>query len=407
MSIDIPCITIREFSDCFSGDLYDGYAEIFSTSPLRVCKLEGKQSESAIVFSRFDQVKLILEQHQLTSKESDNRSNLLDVSNAFSGSLLFKDDSEHQALKKIFAQYFRRVPVSRYHELTTSMARKYFDDASLKGRLDDFEIMSGFCQKLPMTIVMQLLGFPMDARQQISLLSIKISHGIDNINASKGDKDVKDSAFSTLLEIIEEGILGKWEFSSQSLMSNIRSLIHSKQISMSCASSNIALLLFAGQETTAALIGSMIYCLASFPQQLSILRRNRELVDSAIEEVLRFESPLQRATFRSIRKSFNLHGLNFSEGEEIILLIGAANRDEKIFVKPNEFIISRTPNPHLSFGKGSYHCLGRQLAIVEARAVCNFLLSRFSGSWHLNKAEWGSSTLLRCLKRLHVNFNAG
>ena len=405
MSTNIPCISFQEFSDSLTGDIYGGYCNLFSKSPLRVLSVENGQSKSAIIFSRYDQVKLFLDQHQLTSKEADG-SSVFNSGSAFSESLLFKNDPEHHQLKKIFSQYFRRVPVSRYGELAESMSRECFDEAVLQGQMDNFEIMSSFCKKLPLAVVTQLLGLPKDAREKISVLSQAIANGADHVTSPSVAENSKNKAFSMLLEFLDAELLERWEFPRQSLMANVQSLVNAKQISKSCAVSNIALLLFAGQETTAALFGSMIYCLASFPQQLFRLRQNRVLVDSAVEEVLRFESPLQRATFRSTKDNSSMDGFGLAKGEEVVLLIGAANRDERIFDRANEFIVSRTPNQHLSFGKGAYHCLGRQLAVIEARAVCHFLLNRFPSRWHVSEAQWEKSTLLRCLKTLYINFNA-
>ena len=404
MSIKIPSITSNESFDNYSGDLYSWYAKFFNKSPLRICKTQNNREKSAIFFAKYDQVKFFLTHHEITSKEVSGRDNLLEAGNTFSDSLLFKDDPDHQELKKIFAKYFRRIPVSSYYQLVISKVVECFDEVDLQGRIDDFELMSGFCERLPLVVVMQLLGLPEESKEKISSLLQEISDGLDNVTSSTELEDSKNKSFSKVLDYLEEGLLGKWKFPPSSLLAELRYLVDTKNLSISSATENIALLLFAGLETTAALIGSMIYCLALFPQQLLLLRQNRQLLNSTIEEVLRFESPLQRATFRCVSNNLSHDGFNFEKDEEIILLIGAANRDEKIFIKPNEFIISRTPNPHLSFGKGAYHCLGRQLAVIEARAVCDFLLDRYSGSWNVNEAEWKNSTLLRSLKSLSIDF---
>jgi cytochrome P450 len=404
MPIKIPSVTTSEVFDNYSGDLYEWYSKFFSRSPLRINRVQSEREQSAIFFSRYDQVKFFLSQHEFTSKEVTGKNNLLEAGSTFSESLLFKDGLEHQNLKNIFAQYFRRVSVSSYHQVVVSKARECFDKVDLGFRTDDFELMSGFCKKLPLVVVMKLIGLPEDSNEEIVSLFQEISNGLDHVTSSTEVENNKNTSFTKFLDVLEDGLFEKWKYPSQSLLANVRYLVDTEKLSKRCATENIALLLFAGLETTAALIGSMIYCLAVFPQQLSLLRQNRELISSTIEEVLRFESPLQRATFRCVSKDFTQGGFDFAKNEEIILLLGAANRDDKIFREPNKFIISRTPNPHLSFGKGIYHCLGRQLAVIEAQAVCDFLLDRYPGFWQVDKAEWENSTLLRSLKTLSINF---
>ena len=399
-----PSISLEKLQSVLLSAPSQQYTALLANSPIRVVDSRENYSKSAILFSRYRQVQSLISNSLITSKEVANRSFLLNDGSVLTESMLFKDDPEHKNIREFFFRFFKRVPVSRYSEISNELSQCYFDLACRKDRLTDFELMSGFCRKLPMSIVMKLIGIPEDTKEQISSLVQTISYGADHCTSSESAERSKHSAFDSFMLILEEGLAGDWKPNPQSLASELQNLILNNQISLSTASSNLGLLLFAGQETTAALLGSMIFSLASYPHQLDMLRGNRELVDSAIEEVLRLETPLQRATSRTLTKNFSIDGFTLEEGDELILMIGAANRDPDIFDKPNSFCISRSPNPHLAFGKGPYHCIGRQLAIVEAKSVCNFLLDRFKSPWSISKAVWGQSSLVRSLDTLCIDF---
>ena len=131
-------------------------------------------------------------------------------------------------------------------------------------------------------------------------------------------------------------------------------------------SSNATLLLHAGLETTTHLIGNGLLALLQNPDQLSALRKSPELIPSAVEECLRFDSPVQ-FTYRVAASDFDLHGKHIRPGQIVHLILGAANRDPAHFPEPNRFDIGRTPNKHVAFGYSHHFCLGAPLARLEAQ----------------------------------------
>jgi cytochrome P450 len=136
------------------------------------------------------------------------------------------------------------------------------------------------------------------------------------------------------------------------------------------------LLMIAGHETTVNLLGNGLYLLLSHPEQLSLLRDNDSLMSNAIEEILRFESPVQRGTYRCTKESVEVGGILIPAGSTVTALIGSANRDPEIFDNPDTFDILRNPNPHLGFGQGIHFCLGASLARQEASIAFTRLLAR-------------------------------
>lgn len=160
------------------------------------------------------------------------------------------------------------------------------------------------------------------------------------------------------------------------------------------------LLLVAGHETTVNLIGNVVRLLLQHPEQLARLREHPELAASAIEEALRFESPVQ-STGRIAARDFELGGKTIRRGQNVNVLLGAANRDPDQFRDPERFDIARQPNRHLAFASGAHFCLGAPLARMEGEIALAVLLARFPNlqlvsdvpDWRLNMLFRGQETL--------------
>jgi cytochrome P450 len=169
--------------------------------------------------------------------------------------------------------------------------------------------------------------------------------------------------------------------------------------------SMLILLLVAGNETTTNLIGNAVLQLLAHPDALARLREAPERIPSAIEEVLRFDSPAQ-ATVRQAKTATEVGGEKLDPGQITLLWIGSANRDEAAFDQPERFDIERDPNRHLAFGFGAHYCLGANLARLEARVALETLIERTRSFRHAGAGaaaiERTTSFILRGLKRLPV-----
>jgi cytochrome P450 len=147
------------------------------------------------------------------------------------------------------------------------------------------------------------------------------------------------------------------------------------------------LLLLAGHETTSNLISNAVLCLLEHPRQLERVRADPERWPSAIEEVLRFRSPVQ-AVFRATRRETTLGGRRIPAGKLVLAMIGAANRDARHFDRPNEFDVTRSPNAHVAFGHGVHFCMGASLARLEARIAVPALFDRLPGLALATGSSW-------------------
>ncbi|MYI14569.1 MAG: cytochrome P450, partial [Acidimicrobiaceae bacterium] len=160
----------------------------------------------------------------------------------------------------------------------------------------------------------------------------------------------------------------------------------------------------AGFETTMNLIGNMVHTLMRHPDQLARLRADRSLVPSAVDEVLRFEPPVQ-IDGRYARADIEIGGRLIPQGHGVLTLLGAANRDPAVVEDPDRFDVGRSEVPMLSFGSGIHYCLGAALARLEGQVVLEALLDRFSAWRPLHdNPPWKDRLTLRGLARLPVAF---
>jgi len=166
--------------------------------------------------------------------------------------------------------------------------------------------------------------------------------------------------------------------------------------------SNALLLLAAGHITTTNLIGNGLLALLQHPEQLHLLRENPNLMPQAVEELLRFESPLQ-FTGRVAGRDTEINGHSIKAGQTLVLGLGSANRDPEQFPHPDRLDIQRTENRHLAFAGGAHFCLGAALARLEGQIALDALLSRFPKLRLADpRAEWRNAGVVRGLKRLPV-----
>jgi cytochrome P450 PksS len=165
--------------------------------------------------------------------------------------------------------------------------------------------------------------------------------------------------------------------------------------------SMVFLLLIAGHETTVNLISSGALALMQFPEQADMLRQDSALIKTAVEELLRFTSPVQMATERYAREDITIAGTTIPRGDLVFAVIASANRDERQFDAPDTLDLTRDPNRHLSFGQGIHYCLGAPLARLEGQIALPALLQRYPRlRLKTPNLQWSRGLVLRGLDQL-------
>ena len=167
---------------------------------------------------------------------------------------------------------------------------------------------------------------------------------------------------------------------------------------------NINILLSTGHETTTHLIGNGILALLQHPDQMNLLKENPDLLDCAIDEILRYDNPVQ-ITYRSALEDAEIKGKTIRKGDLVNTILGSANRDPERFNNPNTFDITRSEGRHLSFGLGIHYCIGAPLVKLEAEIAFETILRRFPNlKLKSDILEWQEHPIFRGLKKLEVKF---
>jgi len=311
--------------------------------------------------------------------------------------MLSSDEPEHTRLRSAVDHAFQRRAISDMASMIEGLAAKQM--AVLFAQGGSVDLVAGFARPFPLAVICELLGLPEQDR-------MKFSEWASGITAVNGILSFlfAINRLRPLTRYIEARIAHEKNHGGVGL---IHELIHNNDADLSDDElmAMIFLLLLAGHETTTHLIAGGAYALFENPDQLDLLRKNPELIDLAVEEILRFVSPVQMTKPRFVRQDCDVQGVALRAGDLVMPLLIAANFDPAVFDAPEKMDITRKPNRHMEFGTGIHFCLGHQLARLEMKAALNvlFLGERpISPDTALDRVRWNARLGLRSLKELHV-----
>ncbi|MFQ5665407.1 MAG: cytochrome P450 [Candidatus Binatia bacterium] len=290
--------------------------------------------------------------------------------------MLMQDPPEHTRLRGLVNQAFTPRMIRRLEPRIEQIAHELLDDALAQRSVD---LVQALTYPLPVIVIAEMIGIPATDREQFKAWSDAL---VENLGAGvlapetpemiEREIRIIDAMRAYFSRLVEE----RRARPREDLLSGlVASELEGSRLSFDEMLQMLILLLVAGNETTTNLIGNAAIELMRHPDQLARLRAAPELVPSAIEEVLRFCSPVQ-ADVRRVRCSAEIAGQAIEEGKNMLLWLGSANRDEAVFDRPNSFDIARAENQHLAFGFGPHFCLGANLARLEAQVAVRVLLHR-------------------------------
>ena len=314
--------------------------------------------------------------------------------------MLDLDPPDHTRLRALVHKAFTPSLVGRMRNRIENLSDELLGHIAWKGEMD---LINDYALPLPMTVITEILGVPTRDRDKFHRWS-KAIVSLTSPNATlrvipsvwmfirylrrffeRRRQDPQDDLVSALIQAEEAGD----KLSADELLATV------------------FLLLVAGHETTVNLIGNGMLALLQHPDSMIRLRDNPAMIKTAVEELLRYTSPVFMTTERYAREDLNIRGVIIPRGEMTLGVIGSANRDESVFEKADELELAREPNKHLSFGQGIHFCLGAPLARLEAEIAINTLLSRVQ-DLHLRVAvgalRWRPSMFLRGLESLPLSF---
>ena len=347
-------VAYNPFSDSTAQDPYPVYAALRARAPVHRSRLL-----NAWLFTRHADVDAILRDHRRFSNDprkgalTPRQKATLPTPDQFT--MLLLDPPDHNRLRALVNKAFTRRAVAALEPRIRAVL------ASLLDGIEDsagFDLMQAVAQPLPVIVIAEMLGVPPRDRAQFKIWSARRAR-------------------------LLEPAIGSRE---REMLNMLR------------------LLLVAGNETTTNLIGNGVLALLRNPEQLRRLRDDPGLIPSAVEELLRFDAPVQ-ADFRRVREDCEVNGFPMRRRDNIAVLLGAANRDPDVFKDPDRLDVGRRDGAHLSLGRGIHHCLGAPLARLEGRIVIEMLLERFPRMDLLcERPRFRKAIVLRGLRSLPVRF---
>ncbi len=312
-------------------------------------------------------------------------------------SMINSDPPRHRKLRSIVTQAFTPRRVAQLEPRITELVNELLDEVAAKGRID---VIEDLAYPLPVIVIAEMLGVPVKDRDQFKRWSDVIV-GSEAPTGSEPQKEMSDY-FSVLLE-------QRMREPKDDLISALLAAeVDGEHLTTKELMGFFILLLVAGNVTTTNLIGNAFLCFDEYPEALEQLYGEPALLPEAIEEVLRYRSPVSHM-YRVVREDTTVGGKNISAGSFMIAWIASGNRDEAQFPNANRFEMKRSPNRHLAFGHGIHFCLGAPLARLEAKIALGAMLERFPEMRRVPGAplEPLSSMILYGVKNFPITFKKG
>jgi cytochrome P450 len=318
--------------------------------------------------------------------------------------MLNADPPRHTRLRLLVNKAFTPKTVEELTPFIRSFVDKAFDAAQARGRM---ELMADLAFPLPATVIAEMLGVPPQDRDRFKQWSDDVTAALGNVPSNSSPELLRKSVegMRALQAYFRDIIAQRRVEPRDDLISGlIKAKEEGDRLSDQELLANCVLLLNAGHETTTNLIGNGTYALLRHPDQLKRLRDDPTLIPIAVEEMLRYDSPVQ-FTSRILTADMELCGKVLRAGQLVLLVLGAANRDPAQFPDPDKLDVGRQGNKHVAFGLGSHFCLGAPLARLEGRLVFETLLRRAPGL-HLDgpPPRYRQNFNLRGLESLPISF---
>jgi len=386
----------------FREDPYSFYRRLRETDPFHKSR-----AADGFVLSRHEDVIAVLRDADFSSDERNlklfprmvarmERAGVPDPYLDDTMSMLRRDPPDHSRLRGLVAKAFTPRAVERMRPRVEQILKELLDQRPAHGAM---ELVREFAAPLPVRVIAEMLGVPPEDH-------VRFRHWSNEVARSLGEGTLEDRraalrAQAELRSYFEAIVDARRVAPRDDLISALAAAEDAgERLKASEMFGTLVLLLVAGNETTTNLITNSLLALLRNPDQLALLRASPELVPAALEELLRYDSPVQM-TSRIVTRDRELHGHRLRRGQQLVLLLGAANRDPAVFADPERLDVTRTDVRHLSFSHGIHFCLGAQLARLEGSLALEALVTRYSKvRLPEQKISWSNNTILRGPKEL-------
>lgn len=381
------------------ADPYPLYHRLRSEAPL----YWDEQSRSWVVTRYADIAAMLRDARFLAQKPLFTEPELAPLQQICERWMVLRDPPAHTRLRRLVNNAFTPRIVENLGPHIERMVGQMLERMQTAGSM---ELIQDLAFPLPVSVIALMLGVPPDRhtdfkRWSEALALLSEPPGVATVDALQHTNQAMVEFADYFRVLVDD----KRRAPSEDLLSAlIAAEEQGERLSLDELIANAILLLFAGHETTVNLIANGVYCLLRHPDQLALLRQDPDGIKGAVEEVLRFESPIQTTT-RQLAEDLTWGSHAFRQGEIVLLVLGAANRDPEQFRDPDRFDITRSDNRHLAFGAGIHFCVGAPVSRLEAQIAIPMLLRRMP---HLRLTEgppdWLRLESWRGLKTLPLTF---
>jgi cytochrome P450 len=290
---------------------------------------------------------------------------------AFSRHMLNVDPPDHTRLRRLVARAFVPSRVAALEPVVRAAAEGLLDQLGSRGPDDVVDLVEGFAHPLPFQVISELLGIPEADRPQLQAWFQVLLSGW------AGDPPTEAvEASGRIVAYLGDLVQAKRRDPADDLVSVLVTASEDDRLTEQELLSSLFQLVVAGHDTTTSLIGNGIVALLDHPDQLQLLVDDLGQMPAAIDELMRFSAPVPHATFRMTTAPVEIDGIEIPAHEQVLVSLGAANRDPNHFPAPDVLHIRRGDGPNLGFGHGTHFCLGVPLARLEVRAAFGALLRR-------------------------------
>jgi cytochrome P450 len=317
---------------------------------------------------------------------------------------LFLDPPDHTRLRGLVSRAFTPRVVEALRPRVQELVDGMLDAAEEAGSLD---VIEDLAYPLPVTVISELLGVPAEDHTTFRGWSQELARSLDPNPFPSTEYFARlQGAIDSFDDYFRGLIRERRRRPREDLLSSlIEAEEQGDRLSETELLATCRLILVAGHETTVNLIGNGTLALLRHPQQLRLLREEPSLTNSAVEEVLRYDPPVQ-LTGRIALEEIEVAGKTVTKGHGALLLLGAANRDPEQYADPDRFDITRNDDSHLAFGYGIHFCLGAPLARLEGQVALAALARRFEMELAVDQPEYKENFVLRGLRSLPVRVSA-
>jgi cholest-4-en-3-one 26-monooxygenase len=310
------------------------------------------------------------------------------------------DPPRHTALRGVYSRFFSGPRIGKLEDLCQSLTGQIFDEL---GERDEFDFVMDAAAHLPARLICRLLGVPAEDWPYITRYANSFASFADpalQLGATPPDtfRIAKDKTFAYVEELVRQRRSSpEDDLASMAATTEVDGAMLGHREAAWIAWS----LLAAGFETSRNIMSGGLLALIEHPDQAGMLRADLRLLHSAVDEMVRWTCPatglLRVATADTV-----LGNQPIAAGEWVVMFLDSGNRDEGVFAQPDRFDIGRRPNPHVSFGQGIHNCIGRMLALLEAKVMIRTLIGRFDSVNIAGPLEWSASTIAKGVRRMPV-----